>query len=44
MRIKDLKKFDDNKTILIDGGGEVYEVKVDHESDFAVWLRVVADE
>ena len=44
MKIKDLKKFKEDKAILIDGGGEVYEVEVDHESDFAVWLRVVADE
>ena len=43
MKIKDLKKFDDNKYILIDGGGEVYEVKVDHESEFAVWLKVVTE-
>ena len=43
MKIMDLKKFDDNKDLLIDGGGEVYEVKVDHESDFAVWLRVVSE-
>lgn len=44
MKIKDLKKFDDDKAIMIDGGGEVYEVKLDHVSDFAVWLKVVTDE
>ena len=43
MKIKDLKKFDDDKAILIDGGGEVYEVKLDHEYDFAVWLKVVSE-
>lgn len=43
MKVKDLKKFDDNKAILIDGGGEVYEVELDHESKFAVWLKVVAE-
>lgn len=44
MKIKDLKKYDDSKYLLIDGGGEVYSVKVDHESDVAVWLKVVSDE
>ena len=43
MKVKDLKKFDDNKAILIDGGGEVYEVELDHESKFVVWLKVVAE-
>lgn len=43
MKIKELKKFDDNKAILIDGGGEVYEVKLDHESEFAIWLKVVTE-
>ena len=43
MKIKDLKKFKDDKDILIDGGGEVYEVEVDHESDFAVWVKVVSE-
>ena len=43
MKVKDLKKFKDDKELLIDGGGEVYEVKVDHESDFAVWLKVVSE-
>ena len=43
MKIKDLKKFDDNKAILIDGGGEFYEVELDHESDSVVWLKVVSE-
>lgn len=41
MKVKDLKKFDDEKYILIDGGGEVYEVEVDDESDCAIWLKLV---
>ena len=44
MKVKDLKKFDDEKYILIDVGAEVFEVKVDHESDVAVWLQVIYDE
>ncbi|WP_292800328.1 hypothetical protein [Methanobrevibacter sp.] len=44
MKVKDLKKFDEEKYVLIDAGDEVFEVKVDHESDVAVWLRVIADE
>ena len=42
MKVKDLQKFDETKDILIDGGGEVYEVEVDHESDFAIWLKLVS--
>lgn len=43
MKIKDLKKFDDNKSILIDAGSEVFELELDHESDFAVWVKVVSE-
>lgn len=43
MKIKDLKKFDDNKDILIDTGSEVFEVEVDHESDYIVWVKVVSE-
>lgn len=43
MKIKDLKKFEDDKYILLDGGGEVYSFKVDHVSDVAVWLKIDED-
>lgn len=43
MKIKDLKKFDDNKNVLIEADGKVFEVEVDHESDIAVWVKVVSE-
>lgn len=45
MKVKDLTKKEEDlcKEIVIDGGGEVYGVEVDHVSDFAVWLKVIAE-
>ncbi len=43
MKIKDLKKFDDDKDVLIDAGSEVFELEVDHESDSIVWVKVVSE-
>ena len=43
MKIGDFKKFDDNKELLIEADGKVFELEVDHESDIAVWLKVVGE-
>lgn len=43
MKIKDLKNFDENKEVLIEADGKVFEMELDHESDVAVWLRVVSE-
>lgn len=43
MKVKDLKDLGDEKYVLIDAGAEVFEVELDHESDAAVWLKVVVE-
>ena len=44
MKLNDLKDLGDDKYILIDGGGEVFGVELDHVSDVAIWLKVVMDD
>lgn len=44
MKVKDLKKLDDEKYILIDAGAEVFDVEIASVSDAAVWLKVKVDD